>query len=127
LEGRHALREETLGHSLLERSPLLLIEDRLYLALPGAVSMAIRRMVIESCLSAGMAAALYRAYVNELRRAFARVPMLGDAPAPIPPFQNHGGVFFASMCRWVDEGRLLHVCFVVDSFDHYAETGTIGI
>jgi hypothetical protein len=127
LQGRHGLREETLGHSSLERSPLLLIEDRLYLALPGAVSIAIRRMVIEFCLSADMAAALYSAYVNELSRAFARVPMLGDAPAPIPPFQKQGGVFFASMCRWVDEGRLLHICFVVDSFDHYTETGTIGV
>lgn len=127
LEDRHGLRDEALGHSSLERSPLVLIEERMYLALPGAVSIAIRRMVIEFCLSAGKGVALYRAYVNELRRAFARVPMLGWARVPIPPFQEQGGVFSASMCRWVDNGRLLHICFVVDSFDHYAQTGTVGV
>jgi hypothetical protein len=44
------VRDEYLGYSTLQRFPSLLIEDRYYLALPTAVSIAIRRAVVDVIL-----------------------------------------------------------------------------
>ncbi len=126
-QDRDRLRRESYGHSSLERRPLLAIGGDLYLTLPAAVSMAVRRMVIEFCLSNGYEEQLYRVYVNEFAETFRNVPLLGGDLAPPLPFQKLGGVFFANAADWVDEGRLLHICFVVDSFVHYDLTGVVGL
>ncbi len=115
------------GHSSLERHPLMAIGGNVYLTLPAAVSMAIRRMVIEWCLSSGCEDVLSRAYAREIADAFNNVPILGDKTAPAPPFQRVGGVFNANMTTWIDEGRLLHLCFLVDNFTGYDATGTVGL
>jgi hypothetical protein len=45
---RPALENETLGHTSLERHPILTSEGKVFLALPTAVSAAVRRYVMES-------------------------------------------------------------------------------
>jgi len=125
-EERARLHNESYGHSSIERHPLLAIGADLYLALPAAISMAIRRMVIEFCLTNEYEDALYQAYTKEVAVTFKDVPILGGNLAPLPQMQKQGGVFFANMATWVDEGRLLHICFVVDSFVHYELTGMNG-
>ena len=126
-QDRAELNGTTYGHSSLERHPLLAIEGNVYLTLPAAVSMAIRRMVIEWCLSSGCEDVLYHAYAEEIAGAFGSVPILGHKPAPAPPFEHVGGVFNANMTTWIDEGRLLHLCFLVDNFADYEVTGTVGL
>lgn len=126
--GRSLVHGEHLGHSTLERHPLVWIDDHLYLALPTAVSIAIRRFIIEFCLSSGLISELYGLYANEIAETFTGMPLLGRSPvAPALRFQKVDGIFVANLSRYIDEGRLLHFCFLLDDFDSYAETGTIGI
>ena len=115
------------GDSALERYPLFPIGSEICLVLPAAVSIAIRRMVIEWCLSNGYEDRLYSAYTREIAAAFSNVPILGDKLAPTPPFRKVEGVFNADMATWIDEGRLLHLCFLVDDFGDYDVTGTVGV
>jgi hypothetical protein len=123
-DNRAAIRDESLGHSTLERRPLFCVGDRLYLVLPTAVSIAIRRMIIEFCVSAGMAGALYASYKDEIAKTFQGMPLLGGTPARQIPFHRHAnGIAVANLTRYVDQGRLLHICVIVDDFEGYAESG----
>lgn len=126
LENRHVLQQDLLGHSLLERHPMLNIGENYYFALPTAVSMAIRRLIIEFCLSEGLGDALYGAYTDEVRNTFGETPMLGARPSALPRFQSSDYNKFANMARYVDQGRLLHLCFIIDNFESYDETGVVG-
>jgi len=83
-------------------------------------------MVIEFCLSAGFADSLDASCAREIAETFAGIPMLGGRSAPLP-FRKDDGIFVADLARYIDEGRLLHICFIVDDFDSYVQTGTIGI
>jgi hypothetical protein len=121
---RSEIRGEALGHSTLERTPLFCAANQLYLALPTAVSIAIRRMIIEFCVSADSSRALYASYTDEIAKTFQGMPLLGGTPSPRLPFQRHvNGISVANLTRYVDQGRLLHICFVVDDFDGYGESG----
>ena len=124
---RDAIRAESLGHSTLERFPLIWIRNKLRVALPTAVSVAIRRLIIEFCLSADQRAELYASYANEMAATFKGMPLLGGRPAPTLQFHLRSGIFVANLSCYVDRGRLLHMCFLLDDFDSYAETGMTGV
>ncbi len=96
--------------------------ERLCLALPTAVSLAIRRIVIDTSLSRNNGAGLYRAYARQMSRAFTGKPLLGGGPLRPPcPFQDAGGVLIQNLARFADAGRILHLVFVVDEFETYAK------
>jgi hypothetical protein len=124
---RAVVRTQKLGQSTLERSPLVWIGDRLRVALPTAITMAVRRLMIDFCLSGDQSESLYSSYANEVAATFARMSLLGGCPAPAPEFHKIDGIYTANISSYVDRGRLLHFCFVVDCFDAYSETGMIGI
>jgi hypothetical protein len=124
---RDKLRGETLGHSSLERNPVAWFRDYICLALPTAVTVAVRRLIIEFCISAEMQNALYKECANGYSRTFSRMSLLGGGIAPPIQFQRLNGMFVSNIGRYIDKGRLLHVCFVVDSFDEYRETGLNGM
>lgn len=50
---RKRLRDESIGHTTLERYPLIRFDDRVILACPTAVGVAIRRYVLETIADAG--------------------------------------------------------------------------
>lgn len=125
MERRSELREERLGHSSLERASLLRFGDRYCLALPNSASIAIRRLIIEFCISGGMERHLYRAYAEELAQAFSHTPILGGSPTQPIPFQPMGGLLISNIARYIDQGRLLHLCFVVDDFYGYQHSGVV--
>jgi len=125
LDAAHVLREERLGSSSLERWPLLRIGESYILALPSAVSMAIRRLIIEVCISAGVAKELYQAYAKEVAASVADTPLLSGAGSGTMPFHRVAGIFVCNMARHVDQGRLLHLCFLVDDFAGYEESGVV--
>ncbi|MEJ1966048.1 MAG: hypothetical protein WDO56_32655 [Gammaproteobacteria bacterium] len=121
------VRDEYLGYSTLQRYPLLLIKDRYYLALPAAVSIAIRRAVVELCVSLGVEHTLYRAYTSVIAEFFTDFTVLGGTAAPRLPFQEKERIFVADLFQYVDDGRLLHLCFAVDDFQNYEATGTVHL
>ncbi len=114
---RDKLRGETLGHSSLERCPIAWFRNYICLALPTAVTVAIRRRIIEFCITAEMQNALYKGYVNEYSRTFSGMSLLGGGIGPSIQFQRFNGIFVSNIGRYIDKGRLLHICFVVDSFE----------
>lgn len=122
-EDRNLIRTETLGYSTLERHPVLDLNGSLCLALPTAVSIAIRRMVIEFCVSADKVSALSRAYAQEMGLTFEGVGLLGGSPVPAIPFAKRDGIYVANIGAEVDSGRILHLCFFVDDFGTYPATG----
>jgi hypothetical protein len=76
-----ALTNETIGHTTLERHPLVFTEQGVLLALPTAVSAAIRRFMIESAAAAGRLdalEALIRDYQFEQVRRLGRVGWVGN-------------------------------------------------
>lgn len=124
-ESKRMLRDETYGHSSLERAPLIRVGELLYVALPTSISVAIRRLIVEFAVSAGREEALYLAYAQELAEAFSRTPMLGGSPAPPLPFQSLEGVFLANISHYFDQGRVIHLCFVVDDFGGFEDSGVV--
>jgi hypothetical protein len=62
-----------------------------------------------------------------MANTFTGMRLLGGSPAPAIPFRKKDGIYVADMSTYADEGRLLHFFFVVDDFDMYVETGTVGM
>lgn len=122
---REVLEHESLGHSTLERYPVLWINGSFYLALPTAVTVAIRRMIIEFCQANGMTGALYKSCSREYGELLQEMPILEGRAGADLRWQDHEGVFIANIARFADRGRLLHLCFVLDNFEGYDETGMV--
>ena len=125
LDDRSRLLSDNLGHSALERRPILLREERIVLAAPSAVSIAIRRALIELCIAQGREELLYRAYTHVIAQSCRGMPLLGGPTVSEIPFRKEGELHVANLYQYVDEGRLLHLCFLVDDFRGYAESGTV--
>jgi hypothetical protein len=125
LDDRSRLLSDNLGHSALERRPILLSGDRIVIAAPSAVSIAIRRAVIELCIAQGRDEVLYRAYTHVVAEACRGMPLLGAPPVSEIPFRREENLHVANLYQYVDEGRLVHLCFLVDDFTGYAESGTV--
>lgn len=119
---RDSLVDEQIGGSTLERHPLAVLDAHIYLVLPTAVSMAIRRMIIDAC-SGEMRAMLYAGYKREIERAFSELPILGGSVGTPISFQRVKGIYVGNVARYVDEGRLLHVCVAIDDLTTYAASG----
>jgi hypothetical protein len=79
---RSETRSDEIGRSALERRPLLLVGDRVVLALPTAVSTAIRRFLVEECRLKALQSALrelqgsllFDEVMKELQTTDRRVP-----------------------------------------------------
>lgn len=121
---RTKIDDQRLGGSTLERFPLLRTKDGVIVALPTAVSMAIRRLIVEFCAEVGMASTLYGRFAQDLAQTLSTAPLLGGLHLPPVPFELKDGLLVGSVAGLIDEGRLLHLCFVVDDFDAYDKTST---
>lgn len=126
-DSRADLDAEALGHTSLERRPLLLTGDGVVLAVPTAISGAIRRHVIEECRKAGAERALHGALVRWYAEFLNHLPVLGGISGAPSAFQGVAGAALASFETRVDAGRWLHVIAFVDDFAGYDDGGLVGI
>lgn len=124
---RAVLGAERLGHSSIERRPLIRIQDHVSVVLPTAISAAIRYHLIYRMEASGMRAALERGIANEYAQHISRLPLLGGRPGAPMAFQftEHGA--FASVMSMVDQGRYLHVICFTDHLAAFDETGLAGM
>lgn len=76
---RKSVRTETLGRTSLELRPIICLGPALILALPSAVSIAIRRHVATTLLEHGLFEAYEQAVFSEQSRNLARALQRGDA------------------------------------------------
>jgi hypothetical protein len=120
---RHRLASEEIGRTTLERYPLLWRDRVVCLALPTAVSAAIRRLIIERMIAAGMREPFLKGLANEYTRIFEHTPLLGGAlDAPVH-FQRLSRGMAASVMTGVDEGRYLNFVFIMDTLEGFEDGG----
>ncbi|WP_146002904.1 hypothetical protein [Telmatospirillum siberiense] len=124
---RGALAGDEIGHTLLERRPVLWRNKDVCLALPTGVSAAIRRYILERMEAAGLREAFLGALSEEYATTFAQIPLLGGRMhAPIRFQRTPTGMATAVMTR-VDMGRHLIFVFVMDTLEDVETTGIAGM
>jgi hypothetical protein len=111
-------RSEEIGRSALGRRPLLLVGERVVLALPSAVSIAIRRFVLEECRRENMEKALasnlralqrsllFGEVMQELKASALGVPPQRTGSADLPQLDD-------AICTF-DSGRRGHIVLLHD-------------
>ena len=128
-QSEHAavLAEETLGHTTLERHPLVRLNGQTIVALPTAIGAGIRRFVIEQASKAGDLQALQSTISDE---QFGNIYSLGcrgwdiestDAPELIGP---EGMIDFVGT---FDEGGYVHLIYVPDDLAETTQEGLQGV
>lgn len=120
-EDKSKLISESTGHSSLERRPLVDFGDALVLALPHAVSPAIRRFVLSALQDAGY----LRAFGDALAARQARQvekdglwELKDETTSLLPP--EHGEGPIPSLHSWLlqyDKNKYLHVVLLHDRLD----------
>lgn len=113
------------GNTDLERGPLVRKGEEVWLVLPNAVSVAVRRLVLKSIAQGPNQAA----FLNHLAHCYSRTLSLtpafgkGRAVVDLRP-QDWGAASF--MIKEVDTGRHLVVAFVLDTLDNFEEDEFVG-
>jgi hypothetical protein len=119
------LREQSIGHTDLERYPIALKADSICVLLPSAISTAITRCVIETTVKSSVVS-FEHALVKEFSRLFSTIPVLGEGPLPHLPFRRLKGGFVASTIKQIDSGRYLQLVFHIDDLLGFQEAGLSG-
>ena len=128
-QGAHAelLVGQSIGHTALERRPLVRFDSRMTVVLPTAIGAAIRRFVIERASAAGD----LRLFQSTCHLAqFTEIFLLGRAdwgvgytgmpePDPGDGMREFVGTF--------DDGGYFHLVFVPDHFEVITKEGLAGI
>ena len=115
------------GESLLERRPLTQFGPSLRVALPTAVTVAIRRLVIEAVYGTRNQPSYEEALSVSYQAFFSRTPVLGAWGMPFLPFSRIGTVHVAVAHLSADIDTTLQLIFIVDGLARYDETGWTGI
>jgi hypothetical protein len=79
LDLRQSLTTETIGHTALERRPIVFSEGRVLLVLPTAASAALRRYMMESAVAAGTLERLQEMLTSRIS-IIRRISWRSDAP-----------------------------------------------
>lgn len=121
-EQRELLDGYTPGNSPLEKRPILSDRNSIVLALPTAVSVALRCFVIDQCrkhkLDDTLILNLGQTYTGVLRR----LPSFGGPHV----FRRRDGFLISNTLEMIDQGRWIHTLAFVDDFNGYAVDGLIG-
>ena len=117
---------QSIGHTELERRPIILRGQFAHLLLPTAIGSAITRFVIQSVLSFGLTSVLEEELSREYGGLFYETPILGGSTGTAIPFQRIKGGQIGAAMREVDPGRFLHLVFFVDGLDNFLRDGLSG-
>jgi hypothetical protein len=118
----------SLEHSPLLDYPLLRFGDHIVLALPTAVSVAIRRIVFGSLIDAGLQREGVALLGDEYRRLLQHYPLFGVGIGRKPPifFSEIGACQVAEYGADIEPGRFVQFIFVLDSLRGFEKTGFVG-
>jgi hypothetical protein len=123
---RSELLKQGISHTDLERRPLAAFETSLFLALPTAVSVAVRRFLVETLGSGVNTQTMVQALAREYSALFAHNPMLGHRREPLPFFHGPLGPMCVASVE-VDDGRHLILLFVLDDLNDFDADGFAGM
>lgn len=119
-----ALENETIGHTTLERHPLVYAREGVVLALPTAVSAAIRRLMIESAEAAGRLDALQGTIA---KYQFEQVRRLGCPGWGIRELDLADDPSEFEFIGSFDEGSYVHLVFLSDTLAAVLKEGLQSI
>lgn len=120
------LLDETLGHTALERRPLLRDGTDWIVALPTAISAAARRHILEAAAAAGAGPAFDEALVKAQRRELVSIGFPGWRLRPVgPPIPLGPGV--EAYAAEFDLGGTALVVLISDTLEAVLETGLQGM
>ena len=124
---RFNLSSDTVGHSALERNPLVYRNGEYYLLLPTAVTAAIRRFVVERMEMAKLRDLFASSLAYELGIAVNRIPLLGDRMGAPMEFKKTDNGLIAGVMFNADRGRFMNFVFVADTLEKFvANSGLVG-
>ncbi len=115
-----AMAHETIGHTALERRPVVFSEGRILLALPTAVSAAVRRFVMESAVAAGKLAVVQEILTQYQFEEIRHMGGPGWEIRPLDPPESPAEHEFVGR---FDEGGYAHVIFIPDSLEQILKDG----
>ncbi|WP_319779937.1 hypothetical protein [Maridesulfovibrio sp.] len=119
--------DEDFGHTTLERYPLILSHERIYVMLPTAISAAIRRYTFEFLHQINMEEVFEIELVNEYITQLSQLHTLKlNSYTPINFTPTESG-WSASLMAEFDTGRYIHLEFVLDSIKNFDEHGFLGV
>jgi len=119
-----ALENETIGHTTLERHPLVYTREGVVLALPTAVSAAIRRLMIECAQAAGRLDALQDVIA---KYQFEQVRRLGCVGWGIRELDLAEEALEFEFIGSFDEGSYVHLVFLPDTLAPVLKEGLQSI
>ncbi len=123
---RSRLLDESIGHSTLERYPIVRHETAVVFVLPTAASAAIRRLVYELIDAAGMREVFLRALAHEYSNVFSHTPILGGKFGPPIKFNRTEHALIAETTINVDTGRYLNLIYFIDTLEEFEKAGFAG-
>jgi hypothetical protein len=123
---RSALGSEGVGHSTLERFPVAHRNGEFFLLLPTAVSVAIRRFVVERMSSLRLLDVFAATLAYQHARLFSETPLLGmESGAPIEFQKTEDGLLAGAMTT-ADRGLYINFVFFADTLEEFADKGLMG-
>lgn len=123
---RAKLLNQSLLHNDLERRPVAYKDGEVFLLLPTAVSGGIRRFVFEMLVKAVGLETFLNALAFEYSKRLNLIPFLGEFGRVQLEFTPAGDTLMASVFRWVDDGRALHILFFMDNLKGFETSGFGG-
>jgi hypothetical protein len=112
-------RSTVVTESTLHTHPIVPHDSDLLLALPTAVSYAIREAVRQFMESNGLARAMNKGLAYAYSQLFHSTKLLGSFPGPILKFAGQG-VLTSSIIAAADVGRYIHFLFFLDPLSNSA-------
>ncbi len=122
----HHLASASLQHSPLLDYPLIRIDGQYLLALPAAVSVAIRRLVFGSAIQAGLRKAIIEPLANEYYRLFNQTTPFNLANRAPLTFKLEGDFACAEYAVEFEPGRHAHVFVILDALIGFELEGFSG-
>lgn len=115
-----------LRDSPLERRPLTAFGGTVLVALPTAISVAIRRLIIDGVYGTRNQPSYELALSKSYGQHFSRTPVLGAGVMPPLTFARIGTLHMAGSHLAADIDTTLQLIFIVDGLADYSESGWTG-
>ena len=122
---REALIDESIGHSMVERTPLGIKDDTIYFLLPTAVAPAIQRFLFKYFDQFGKRDLLLRLLEIEYNYFLSSLPLLDDKPEGQFQFNETEHGLLASQMTKVDIGYYFHFVFTLDDLEGFDTGGLV--
>jgi|GEM_PF-2654765 len=126
-DNRIGLKADSIDNSDLNRRPLVFVKDKLIVALPNSIGVAIIYFVINKFHEFGLINEFRRMLSDEYASLLSRLDLLGERRTPEVVFKNVDDYSISTLEHQIDPGRFLNFAFFIDDLSGFGETGLAGM